>query len=256
MAPRAGVGVIITLLTDFGTADGYVAEMKGVILTMVPNATIVDVAHDVAPHDIDGGRLTIARYWRRFPEGTVHVAVVDPGVGSARAAIAVASDGHYLVGPDNGLLSPALLMPSVRVVELEVLSDAAPTFHGRDVFAPAAARLAAGVGFESLGTIFETPVVRRTPEAHRADDGTIVGEVISIDRFGNAITNLIARGVAVVRINGTDIALGRAYADVEAGQLVALTGSNGLLEIAMRDGSAAQRLALTRGMRVELRAAR
>src|SRR5829696_9949198 len=126
---------IITLLTDFGTADGYVAEMKGVLLTYAPDAVVVDVTHDVAPQDVEAGRLALARYWRRFPAGTVHLAVVDPGVGSARAALAVESDGRYLVGPDNGLLSPALLLVSARAVSLPVPPNASPTFHARDVFA-------------------------------------------------------------------------------------------------------------------------
>src|SRR5512133_2852371 len=108
---------IITLLTDFGTADGYVAEMKGVLLTQAPGVTLVDVSHDVSAHDVECGRLAIARYWRRFPPGTIHLAVVDPGVGSERAAIAVQSDGRMLVGPDNGLLSPALLAAGVVVVK-------------------------------------------------------------------------------------------------------------------------------------------
>src|SRR4051812_4901699 len=102
---------IITLLTDFGTADGFVGEMKGVIATTAPGTAIVDITHEISPHDIDAGRLTIARYWQRFPRGTVHLAVVDPGVGTSRAAIAVFSGGRFLVGPDNGLLSPALLLP-------------------------------------------------------------------------------------------------------------------------------------------------
>src|SRR5918911_4299398 len=126
---------IITLLTDFGTADGYVAEMKGVILSLAPEAQVVDVSHDIAPQDIEGARLAVARYWRRFPERTTHIVVVDPGVGSARAAIAVASDGRFLVGPDNGTLSPALLVAGARVVSLGIPAQAAPTFHGRDVFA-------------------------------------------------------------------------------------------------------------------------
>src|SRR5689334_10366388 len=111
---------LVTLLTDFGTADGYVAEMKGVLLTSVPEATVVDVTHDVPSQDVEAGRLAVARYWRRFPPGTVHVAVVDPGVGSSRAALAVASDGRFLVGPDNGLLSPALLAHGAHVVSLPV----------------------------------------------------------------------------------------------------------------------------------------
>src|SRR5919199_4144895 len=137
---------VVTLLTDFGTADGYVAEMKGVILTRAPEAAVVDVTPDIPPQDVECGRLAVARYWRRFPEGTVHLAVVDPGVGSARAALAVASDGRWLVGPDNGVLSPALLVAGARAVALPVAPRAAPTFPGRDVFAPAAAALAAGGG--------------------------------------------------------------------------------------------------------------
>src|SRR5438067_651308 len=132
---------IVTLLTDFGTADGYVGEMKGVLAASAPGVAIMDIANDIAAHDVDGARLALARYWRRFPDGTVHVVVVDPGVGSARAAIAVESEGRFLVGPDNGVLSPALLHAGARCVALDIPVGAAPTFHGRDVFAPAAAQL-------------------------------------------------------------------------------------------------------------------
>src|ERR671933_65015 len=170
---------IITLLTDFGTADGYVAEMKGVILSLVPEAQVVDISHDIAPQDVDGARLAVARYWRRFPAGAGHVVVVDPGGGSARAAIAVASDGRFLVGPDNGALSPALLVAGARVVSLPIPVQAAPTFHGRDVFAPAGPLLATGAPIDSLGPPIDQPVVRRTPEAKRLAGGTISGEGIA-----------------------------------------------------------------------------
>src|SRR4051812_49990295 len=120
---------LITLLTDFGTADGYVGEMKGVLATGAAGAALVDIAHDLAPHDVDGARLALARYWRKFPPGTVHVVVVDPGVGSERAALAVESDGRFLVGPDNGVLSPALLHAGTRCVALPIPPAAAPTFH-------------------------------------------------------------------------------------------------------------------------------
>src|SRR5690242_21345888 len=113
---------LITLLTDFGTADGYVGEMKGVMYAMHPQAQLVDIAHDVAPQDVDGARLALARYWRRFPEGTVHLVVIDPGVGSARGALAAASEGRFLVGPDNGVLSPALLHAGARCVSLAIPS--------------------------------------------------------------------------------------------------------------------------------------
>src|SRR5918911_5491181 len=168
---------VVTLLTDFGTADGYVAEMKGVILSLVPDAHVVDISHDIAPQDVDGARLAVARYWRRFPAGTVHVIVVDPGVGSSRAAIAVASDGRFLVGPDNGVLSPALLAAGARAVALRVPPGAAPTFHGRDVFAPAAAALASGTPLDTLGSPATDPVVRRTVEPRRRPDGVLAGEV-------------------------------------------------------------------------------
>jgi S-adenosylmethionine hydrolase len=246
---------IITLLTDFGTADGYVGEMKGVLAANTPDCVIVDIAHDVAAHDVEAGRLAVARYWHRFPVGTVHVAVVDPGVGGSRAAIAVESEGRLLVGPDNGVLSPAMLYQGARCVVLPVPAAAAPTFHGRDVFAPAAAQLATGTPLDSLGALCSDPVMRRTPEATRGADGSTNGVIISIDRFGNLVTNLITRRGGVVEIGGASVSLGRTYSDVPSGELTALIGSSGLVEIAVRDGSAAVRLGVHRGTRVVLRSA-
>lgn len=245
---------IVTLLTDFGTADGYVGEMKGVLLTQAPGVVIVDVAHDLTAHDVELGRLTVARYWRRFPPGTVHLAVVDPGVGSSRAAIAVASDERFLVGPDNGLLSPALLIPGARAVELAIPSHASATFHGRDVFAPAAARLAAGEDVANLGRDLDDPVVRRTPEARREHNGELVGQVIAVDRFGNAITNLLghSRGDCVIA-NGQRVRLARTYADLGPGEAGAVVGSTGLIEVVVREGRASDLLQLARGSQVSLR---
>ena len=247
---------IITLLTDFGTADGYVAEMKGVIFSAVPEATVVDLSHDLPTQDIECARLAVARYWRRFPAGTVHVVVVDPGVGSSRASLAVSSDGRYLVGPDNGVLSPSLLAAGSRAVALPVPHSAAPTFHGRDVFAPAAAQLSLGVPLDAIGESLGNPVVRRTPEARRAPDGSIVGEVIAIDRFGNAVTNLIAPRGGRVEIAGRSVPIVRTYADVPAGEVTALVGSIGFVEVAQRDGRAADALGIHRGAPVVLRAPR
>jgi S-adenosylmethionine hydrolase len=244
---------IITLITDFGTADGYVGEMKGVLSSLAPDATLLDITHEIDAQDVDRARLTLARVWRRFPAGTTHVVVVDPGVGSSRGALAVASDGRYLVGPDNGVLSPALLAADVRVVELPIPPSAAATFHGRDVFAPAAAALARGVAFDSLGASARDPIIRRTPEARRAADGSVAGEVIIIDRFGNAITNLIALRGGVVEVNSTSIPIRRTYAEAPPGGPVAVVGSMGFVEIAIRDGSAALVLGLSRGTRVTLR---
>lgn len=241
---------IITLLTDFGTADGYVAEMKGVLFSLAPDTEIVDLSHDIPPHDVELARLTVARYWRRFPLGTVHLVLVDPGVGTARACLAVESEARYLVGPDNGVLSPALLLPGARAVALPVPPAAARTFHGRDVFAPAAAALAMGQVLDALGVAVNAPVVRRTKEAVRREDGAVVGEVIAIDRFGNAITNLLGARSGVVAAAGRPIPIRGTYADVAPGAPVAISGSTGLLEIAVREGSAAASLGLVRGAAV------
>lgn len=243
---------IVTLLTDFGTADGYVGEMKGVLLTAAPGATIVDITHDLPAHDVELGRLTVARYWRRFPAGSVHLAVVDPGVGSPRAALAVSSDGRFLVGPDNGLLSPALLMADAHAVRLPVPSHASATFHGRDVFAPAAAQLAQGVDLLTLGEPVTDPIIRRTPEPHCAGNGELVGEIIAFDRFGNAITSLLSVRGGEIHVQGKAIPLKRTYVELEPGQAGAVIGSTGLIEIVVREGSAAQSLALERGMPVSL----
>jgi len=247
---------IVTLLSDFGTADGYVAELKGILHSSLPDAQIVDATHEIPPQDVELARLTLARYWRRFPAGTVHLVIVDPGVGSSRAAIAVESEGRFLVGPDNGVLSPALLSRGARAVVLAVPSDAAPTFHGRDVFAPAAVRLALGEGLEFLGMPHERPFIRRTVEARQRADGAIEGEVIAIDRFGNAITNLIARGGASVEAGGHHLLIVRAYVEVPSGALCAVAGSTGLVEISARDAHGATLAGLQRGSPVVLHLAR
>lgn len=246
------MSAIVTLLTDFGTADGYVGEMMGVLASHGALQQM-SIAHDVAAHDVEGARLAVARYWRRFPPGTVHLVVVDPGVGSARAAIAVESDERFLVGPDNGVLSPALLPAGARCVTLAVPAGASPTFHGRDVFAPAAARLALGAALDAVGSPHLAPVIRRTPEAVRRADGAIGGIVISVDRFGNAVTNLVARRGGTIEAAGRTMEVRRTYADASRDEPLALVGSSGLVEIAVRDGSAAARLGLSRGSEVVLR---
>lgn len=260
MAPLAGLNHVsrmpapaLTLLTDFGTADGYVAELKGVLISRAPSVPVVDLSHEIPPQDVAAARLAVARYWRRFPLGTVHLVVVDPGVGTGRAAIAVESDGRFLVGPDNGVLSPALFTLDARLVALPVDAHASPTFHGRDVFAPAAAALAMGAPLESLGDPITSAVRLRTPQPQRLPDGALHGEVLTIDRFGNAITNLAVREGGVIDVAGRRIPMVRTYGDAVAGDLVALVGSNGFVEIAVRDGNAAVTLGLTRGAPVLLR---
>jgi S-adenosylmethionine hydrolase len=252
----------ITLLTDFGTADGYVAELKGVLTTLAPGAPVLDMSHDIPAHDIEHARLTLARYWRRFPAGTVHLVVIDPGVGTSRAAIAVESDGRFLVGPDNGVLSPALFSLDAIVVQLAVDPHASATFHGRDVFAPAAAQLALGTPLAALGETWHQAVRRRTPQPQRHADGSLLGEILTIDRFGNALTNLMAHGLAARTAAGVahTVTTGRhvarvvrTYGDAAPGELVALTGSSGFVELAVRDGSAAALRGLQRGQPVVLR---
>jgi S-adenosyl-L-methionine hydrolase (adenosine-forming) len=247
---------IITVTTDFGTQDGYVGEMKGVLLARVPDASIVDITHDVPPHDVESARLLVARVWLRFPVGTVHLVVVDPGVGSRRAALAVQSQDRYLVGPDNGSLSAALLVAGARVVELPVPASAAPTFHGRDVFAPAAAALVEGAAIDGLGLEMRDPVIRRTPEPVRLADGGLAGEIIAIDRFGNAITNLVGWRGGTVIVGAHALPVRRTYADADDGAPLALVGSSGFIEVALRNGNAARELGLTRGVSVVLRVAR
>jgi S-adenosylmethionine hydrolase len=250
----------ITLLTDFGTADGYVAELKGVLTTGAPGVSLLDMSHEISPQDVQQARLTLARYWRRFPVGTVHLVVVDPGVGTSRAAVAVHSDGRYLVGPDNGVLSPALFALDARVVELPIDPHASATFHGRDVFAPAAALLALGAPFDSLGEPLHDPVRLRTPQPQRQLDGSLTGQVLTIDRFGNAITNLVSyaahsRVATSVEIAGQHARMVHTYGDAAPGELMALVGSSGFIELALRDGSAATQFRLRRGQTVVLHSA-
>ena len=244
---------LVTLLTDFGTADGYVAEMKGVLLTGAPNAQVIDVSHEVPAQDVEFARLAFARYWRRFPTGAVHIVVVDPDVGTARKAIAIESDGRFAIGPDNGVLSPAMLLPGARAVSLPIPHGASPTFHGRDVFAPAAVRLLRGDAFEDIGTWYNDAAVRRTPEAQRRVDGGQDGLVLAVDRFGNLITNLTGRGDGTVELAGKLLRICRTYGDVSEGELLALIGSHGLIEVAVRGGHAARTLGIGRGAPVTLR---
>ncbi|HXV90745.1 MAG TPA: SAM-dependent chlorinase/fluorinase [Gemmatimonadales bacterium] len=230
---------VITLLTDYGLRDSYVAEVKAVLLSRAPGAMLVDITHDVPAGDVRAGQYLLARAWHRFPEGTVHLAIVDPGVGTARRALAGAVAGHLFVGPDNGLLSS--LPAGVRWVALPVPAEASATFHGRDVFAPAAARLASGEHLEGLGPP-ATDVSRSPLPAPRFDGAAWVGEVVYVDRFGTLVTNLpgdvVEPGVRLVVGDREVGALRRTFGDVDPGHLVAFVGSGGTIEVAVRNGSA------------------
>jgi hypothetical protein len=242
---------VITLLTDFGLEDGYVAAMKGVVATIAPEARLVDVSHLVPPQDVVSGRfrlLTVAPY---FPPGTIHLAVVDPGVGTSRRAVAIRSaSGSYFVGPDNGLLLGALESdPAAAAVELSEsrfwrTPSPSATFHGRDVFAPVAAHLALGVSLGELGApIPPETLVRLELGRWNTIPGGAEGAVQAVDRFGNLISSIPASALAghaswKASIRGRTVAGHRTYGEVPSGEPLALVGSHGFVELAVRDGDA------------------
>ena len=256
--------VIVTLTTDFGVRDPYVAEMKGAILGIARTAgatvQLVDVTHEVARHDVVEGALALEAATPFFPRGTVHVAVIDPGVGTARRGMVVAARGQVFVGPDNGVFTPFLSGTDWRAFELAAPEYRLPAvsrmFHGRDVFAPAAAHVAVGVDVARLGPAVTDPV-RLAWEGARERAGTLEGAVIHVDRFGNLVTSLFAEAVAArlgarirVSVRGRAIPMVNTYGELERGGLGALAGSSGRLEIAVREGSAAAALRARRGTRV------
>jgi S-adenosylmethionine hydrolase len=253
---------IITLTTDFGLRDPFVGVMKGVILAICPTARLVDLTHEIAPQDVLGGALALESSVHFFPPGTIHLAVVDPGVGSARRGLALRAGDYGFVGPDNGLFTAALGEGGWSAVSLERpayrLAPVSPTFHGRDIFAPAAAHLASGVALERLGPPVTDPVCLAWPGC-RAEGSGWVGEVIGADRFGNLITSLTAARLEgtsgwVVEIGGRSLGnLAGCYADGPEGAPAALIGSSGRLEVFVRNGSARALLGAERGMPVRVR---
>jgi S-adenosylmethionine hydrolase len=252
---------LVTLLTDFGAGSGYPAQMKAVILSRLPAACVVDVSHEVPHFDVLAGALLLEACVPWFPREAVHCAVVDPGVGTARRAICVVDpEGRRLVGPDNGLLTP-FLGPGARVRELAPGAHAPPprsaTFHGRDLFAPVAAWLAGGGDAERLGPAADDPVRLAWPGAAR-DGDAVRGEVVAADGFGNLLTSVreedLPGGALDVEVAGRAARLVRTYGDGAPGELVALVGSSGRLELAVREGSAARALGAARGLPVVVRA--
>jgi hypothetical protein len=253
---------IVTFTSDFGLRDGYAGAMKGVVLALAPGAKLVDVTHGVPAMDVAAGAVALAQAAPFFPAGTIHVAVVDPGVGSARAALLIEAAGSFFVGPDNGVLSLAARGPRVirRIEAPSFRRDVvSPTFHGRDVFAPTAGRLAAGVAAAEAGPVVEAMVeLGARPPKRRG--GVVEGTVIHVDSFGNLITTLDAAVVpedASIEVEGGEgvfhPVFGRTFTDVEPGALVAYIGSGGQVEVARRDGSAAARTGAQRGSIVRVR---
>lgn len=254
---------IVTLTTDFGARDGYVGAVKGVILLRCPDARLVDLAHDLPAGDIAAAAYALGDAAPYFPPETVHLVVVDPGVGSERRGLACAIGPHRFVAPDNGVLTCVLARGEpVHAVALERperwRADPSPVFHGRDVFGPVAGALAAGAALDSFGRAIEGARLVRLPlaEARREGDAWI-GTVVHVDRFGNLATSIRIGGLAggTAEVAGRLAPAGRTYADVAPGALVALCGSNGRLEIAVRDGSAAEALRVERGAVVTWRPA-
>ncbi len=244
---------IITLCTDFGPSDGYVAAMKGVILSLAPEAVLVDISHEITRQSVREGAFVLDSTHRFFPPGTLHLVVIDPGVGGERRAVAVRTEHYMFVAPDNGVLTYALR--EAKVLEAVALTNRAywrssrisDTFHGRDLFAPASAHLINGVPLADLGPPISDLVHLDHPTPTQTEDGRIRGHVIHVDHFGNLVTDIPA---ALPPPRKTQVVLGSArikglrssYASVARGEYLALIGSDGTLEIAVREGNAAQAL--------------
>ena len=259
---------VITLTTDFGARDWFVGTMKGVIAGIAPNANVIDLTHELRPGDLRGGAFALAASYQFFPKGTIHVVVVDPGVGSHRRAIAVRTAKGIFVGPDNGVLSWALAKERITAIhalenEAYFLQRVSRTFHGRDVFAPVAAHLVRGVPIRNLGPAIKGFVRSDWPQP-RQRSGTVTGEVIYVDRFGNGITNLessllrgAGRASCEVRARGRWVCPVRTfYQAAEPKTPVAVAGSSGFLEIAINGGSAEAALGIRIGTVVVLRTGR
>ena len=256
---------IITLMTDFGTKDGYVGAMKGVILGINPRCTVVDITHEISPQGVFEGALVLGNTYRSFPRGSIHLAIVDPEVGTQREALVVETEGYSFVGPDNGLFTWIYREEEVKQVVGIRNRDFFPkpssqTFHGRDIFAPVAAHLSLGMNPEKFGVKLNTWSEIDIPEPKVTDKG-FMGEIIHIDRFGNLITNLPRRlleplarqGPLQIHIRGRRISgLKNAYAEARKGELLAIFDSFDLLEISLMGDSAEEALKAVKGDSVEL----
>ncbi len=256
---------IITLLTDFGLKDHYVASMKGVMLSINPHATLVDVTHQVAPQDIHEGGFILANAYPCFPRGTIHLAVVDPGVGGSRKPILLVTEDHYFVGPDNGLFT-FVMQKEKRTKVLSLTNPAyflprvSDTFHGRDVFAPVAGYLSRGIKPEDFGSRLRSWVSLDVREPS-VKGNALTGEVVHVDAFGNLVSNIseeALRGFSgkrpvMVRIGRRTIGrIGKSYGDGAKGEVVALIGSGGFLEVSVSEGNAQRALKIQKGEKVKV----
>lgn len=260
---------IITLLTDFGIQDEYVGVMKGMIISINPAVTVIDVTHGIEPQNITAAAYALKAAYSFFPQGSIHVAVVDPGVGTQRGIVAVPCAGHIFLAPDNGILIPVLKEHSPEegyLVENENLFNhpVSRTFHGRDVFAPVAAHLSQGLPLKALGPRMNPgrlkPLDVREPWID--ESGTLEGRIVSVDRFGNLITNIGRGHLSTIKPGPLEIRVGNhvvsgmvdTYAQGRQGELMAIVGGRDCLEIAVNGGSARNMLNLAQGGIVRLKA--
>jgi len=252
---------IITLLTDFGLRDHFVAAMKGVMLCVNPDLALIDISHLIPPQDILTGAFTLGQVCFCFPLGTIHLAVVDPRVGTARKALAVSAGGHYFVAPDNGILTYVLKAVAECAVH-EITADnyfrkpVSATFHGRDIFAPVAAWISRGIPLNQLGPALSDPVRLKLPACRRVGDALIQGEVLAVDQFGNLITNLrpadVPQSFKIIAGKHEITSLRRTFGEGKPGEVFAVPGSTGYLEIVVKDGSAAAVLNLASGASIRV----
>lgn len=262
---------IVALLTDFGSQDHYVGAVKGAVLAACREAAVIDLTHDLPPHDVMAAAFALSAARASFPAGTTFLAVVDPGVGSARRALALEANGQCFVGPDNGIFTFVLAeQPSARVHEITnrglFRANVSATFHARDIFGPVAGRLAAGMDLAEVGPPLADPVRLSLERPRPVGPAEWEGTVLHVDRFGNLITNFTAEDVEaalatvngdptdlVVAVEGMVLPLARTYSDVCEGEACALAGSSGRLEVSVNRGSAARQLGAARGAPVRLR---
>jgi len=259
---------IITLTTDFGEADHYIACMKGVILQHAPDVRIVDVTHVIQPHDVVHGAFVLRQICEYFPVGTIHVGVVDPGVGTSRRLIAARYEGQVFLAPDNGLVSLVhrdFNLDELRSIENRRLfrEQISATFHGRDVLAPVAGQLARGIRLESVGPIVAELEILNLDRPTILPNGGIEGQVLYIDRFGNLISNIAQEDLttAVGEAGGLNVFVGplrigplrTTYGEVAPGEIVAIVGSTGMLEVAINQGNAATQLRAAPGTIIVVR---
>ncbi|HSW45663.1 MAG TPA: SAM-dependent chlorinase/fluorinase [Phycisphaerae bacterium] len=259
---------VVALMTDFGTRDHYVAAMKGVILQINPKAVLVDITHEIEPHQVADAAFVLRQVFPCYPENTVFVAVVDPTVGTGRRILTARYSGRYVVAPDNGILTFVhrdAELQEIRVVDNRMLmaSTISNTFHGRDIMAPVAGHLSKGLPMDRFGPVADRIEALKIPRPAYGQDGAVDGQVLYIDRFGNLITNISALDLAAGRSNTSThhVLFGSrpigpvrdTYADVPSGELLALVGSTQMLEIAANSGSAAAILDAHRGDPVRVR---